>query len=390
MIDALLLFFVVILVTFVFGEIFFRFHLSRGIGQIIAGLFLGLPFFSVFISPEGNSMILLLSEIGIIFLLILTGLEIDLKKIRTCSKEVLLLAVFSVFVPFVFGFAFALLMGYSLVIAFVLGSALSVTSEATKTIALMQKKVLETRLGEIMLLAGAADDLFELLFLSALLFFVGTNSYSQMILFPFEVIAFFVVVFIALKLIPKFISLFKQESDDGYFTVAVLIGLGIALLSNALSLGTIIGAFIAGLILRKAFKSEKAEHAIQNNLKVVTFALVVPFFHLHIGLNAGIQNLVLHPFLFLAVLLIAFLGKMFGVLMVKPFTSFNFHQLALIGWGMNSRGFMELIIISIAFSQIAFFPPELYTAIVLTAILTTIAFPIALQYYLKKYPGIMD
>ncbi len=86
MIDVLLLFFVVILSAFVFGEIFFRFHLSRAMGQIVAGLILGMPFFSGFISPEGNSMILLLSEVGIIFLLILTGLEIDLKKIKMDSR----------------------------------------------------------------------------------------------------------------------------------------------------------------------------------------------------------------------------------------------------------------------------------------------------------------
>jgi len=390
MIDVLLLFFVVVLVTFVFGELFFRFHLSRSIGQIIAGLILGLPFFSGFISVEGNSMILLLSEIGIIFLLILTGLEIDLTKIKGCSRDVVVLAVFSVLVPFALGIAFGLWMGYSLLISFVLGAVLSVTSEATKSIVLMQKKVLKTRLGEIMLLAGVVDDFFELIFLSAILLLVGGTTTQQLIFLPIEIIGFLLAVFIALKLLPKFVSLFKQESDDGYFTLAVLIGLGIALLSNALSLGTIVGAFIAGLLLKKAFKSEKVDHAIQKNLKVVTFALVIPFFHLHIGLNASFQNLVLHPFLILGVLIIAFAGKMWGVLAATPLTDLKPNQLMLVGWGMNSRGFMELIILSIAFAQIPFFPPELYTAIVFTTIITTVAFPIALQYYLKKYPDIMN
>jgi Kef-type K+ transport system membrane component KefB len=390
MINALLLFFVVILSAFVFGELFYRFHLSRVIGQIIAGLFLGLPFFSGFISPDSGVIILVLSELGIIFLLILTGLEIDLSKIKDCSKDVLFISVFSVAVPFVFGFGFAFVLGYSLVISFVLGATLSVTAEATKSIVLMQKNVLKTKLGEIMLLSGAVGDLFELLFLSAILFFVGVNSNQGFAFVPLEVIAFFVFVFVALKLLPKFVSLFKQESDDGFFTLAVLIGLGIALLSSALSLGTIIGAFIAGLLLKKAFKSEKVEHAIENNLRILTFALVIPFFHLHIGLNANLQNIVLHPLLIFGVLVIAFAGKMIGVLLVKPFSKLDFNQLKLIGWGMNSRGFMELIILAIAFSQIPSFPMELYTAIVFTSIITTIAFPIALDYYLKKYPNIMD
>ena len=214
MIDSnLLLFFVVILVAFVFGEIFYRFNLPRSIGQILAGLVLGLPFYSGFFSLENNPMILLLSELGIIFLLILTGLEIDLKRIRECSKDVLLIAVFSVLIPFVLGFVFVFVVWKSLIFAFIVGAALSVTSEATKSIVLMQKNVLQTKLGETMVLAGAVDDIFELLFLSVLLVFVGENSGQNLVFFPFEVIGFFVAVFIALKLLPRIIGLFKQDSD---------------------------------------------------------------------------------------------------------------------------------------------------------------------------------
>ncbi len=270
-----------------------------------------------------------------------------------------------------------------------LGSALAVTSEATKTIVLMQKNLLETKLGEIMVLASAIDNLVELLFLSLLLFLIGNVSSDRLLLFPVEVIAFFLAVFIALKLLPRIISVFKQESDDNYFSLAVLIGLGIALLGNALSLGTLIGAFVAGILLKKAFKSEKVEHAVENNLKIITFALVVPFFHLHIGLNVSLANLVFHPMVFLAVLAIGFAGKMIGALIVKPFTELSSKQLALVGWSMNSRGFMELIILSIASREILGFPQELYAAVILTTIITTIAFPIALDYYVKKDAFIM-
>ncbi|MFH1664215.1 MAG: cation:proton antiporter [archaeon] len=390
MIDSnLLLFFVVILVAFVFGEIFYRFNLPRSIGQILAGLVLGLPFYSGFFSLENNPMILLLSELGIIFLLILTGLEIDLKRIRECSKDVLLIAVFSVLIPFVLGFVFVFVVWKSLIFAFIVGAALSVTSEATKSIVLMQKNVLQTKLGETMVLAGAVDDIFELLFLSVLLVFVGENSGQNLVFFPFEVIGFFVAVFIALKLLPRIIGLFKQDSDDGYFTLALLVALGLAFLSSMLSLGTIIGALIAGLLLQKAIKSEQTEHAIENHLRVLTFALVIPFFHLHIGLMFDAGSIVLYPFVMLAILFIAFAGKMAGALIVKPFSSLELKQLMLVGWGMNSRGFMELVMLAVVMKQAIGFPVELYSAIVFMTIVTTIAFPLALNYYLKKYPYIM-
>ncbi|PIN98992.1 MAG: hypothetical protein COT90_01860 [Candidatus Diapherotrites archaeon CG10_big_fil_rev_8_21_14_0_10_31_34] len=385
----LLLFFVVILFAFVFGEIFSRFHLPRIIGQIIAGLVLGLPFWAGIFPLQNNTMVLVLSEVGIIFLLILTGLEIDLKKIKNCSKEVLLISFSSVLIPFVLGFVFVFLMYGSLLFAFIGGAALSVSSEATKSIALMKKGVLETKLGEIMMLAGAINIIFELVFLSLLLFFVGETSGNDLAFLPVEVIGFLAAVFIALRLLPKFVALFKQESEDEYFSLALLIALAIAFLASLLSLGTIIGALIAGLLLRKAFKSEKIEHAIENHLRVLTFALVIPFFHLHIGLHfAG--SLVFNPLIIFSVLAIAFAGKMFAVLVIKPKSRLSAHQLTLVGWGMNSRGFIELVMLVIVVNHKIGFPDELYTAIVLMTILTTLAFPLALQYYLKKYPGIMD
>jgi len=390
MIDVLLLFFVVVLVTFVFGELFSRIGLPRMIGQILAGLVLGFPFFSGMISAEAILSISLLSQIGIIFLLILTGLEIDLKKIKDSSKDVLLIAFSCVLIPFAFGFAFTLLIGQSLLVAFVVGSALSLTSEATKTIVLIQANVLKTRLGQMMVIAGTADDIFELLFLSLLLVLIGQGTGNGLIVLPFEIIGFFLVVFIALKVLPRIVVLFKQESDESYFTLAVLIGLAIALFSTALALGPIIGALFAGLLLQKAIKSQKAEHTIEKNLRIVTFGLIIPFFYVHIGLNFSMNDFFAFPVMALAVLLIAFFGKMAGALLVKPFSKLNLTQLTLVGWGMNSRGVMELIIIEVARINIPDFPPELYSAIVFMTIVTTLAFPVALQYYLKKYPKIMD
>ncbi len=390
MINVLLLFFVVVLATFVFGEIFSRLKFPRIVGQITAGLFLGLPLFAGLFPAENEASLLLLSELGIIFLLMLTGLEIDLKKIKKSSKDVIAIAVSSVALSFCLGFGFALIMGWSLIIAFVLGACLSLTSEATKAIALMQRKVLKTKLGEIMIVAGTVDNLFELLFLSALLVLVGTGGVQALVFLPFEIIGFFIAVFIALKLIPRFVGLFKSGGEDKYFTLTIIIGLGIALLSQALSLGPIIGALIAGMLLQKAFKSQEIEHAVEKNLKIVTFGLVIPFFYLQIGLNFDLQTIALYPLMVLTILALGFAGKMVGTLMVKPLTKLKTNQLMLVGWGMNSRGVIELVIAEIARQNIPNFPMELYAAIVFMSITTTFAFPIALRYYLKKYPGIMD
>ncbi len=83
--DVILIFFITLLSAFIFGELFTKLKLPKIIGQIIAGLILGTPLLAGFFDLGSQGVVALLSQIGIIFLLILTGLEIDLrilKKVR--------------------------------------------------------------------------------------------------------------------------------------------------------------------------------------------------------------------------------------------------------------------------------------------------------------------
>lgn len=115
--------------------------------------------------------------------------------------------------------------------------------------------------------------------------------------------------------------------------------------------------------------------------------MVVPFFFLSIGLNFEIEDLFLNPLVFFVILITATPGKIVGTMATKPFTNLKNRQLYLIGWGMNSRGAVELVIASIALPLL---PIEVFSSIVAMAIITTLVFPLILRYEIKKYPDIMD
>jgi len=83
------------------------------------------------------------------------------------------------------------------------------------------------------------------------------------------------------------------------------------------------------------------------------------------------------------VLLVATVGKLAGALMATPFTDLSFAQTHLIGWGMNSRGLIELVVADVA-RQAGLIPPEVYAAIVSMAIITTILIPIMMKIIIKK------
>jgi Kef-type K+ transport system membrane component KefB len=136
-------------------------------------------------------------------------------------------------------------------------------------------------------------------------------------------------------------------------------------------------------------KGRKLERLGIDRLKVLTFALIIPFFFINIGMHFNFESIISHPSLLLYVLAVAVAGKMIGTIIVTPLTTLNLKQTTLIGWGMNSRGAIELIIAEIARVN-NIIPIEIYSAIVVMAVVTTLMFPFALKYYLRRYPGIMD
>ena len=119
-------------------------------------------------------------------------------------------------------------------------------------------------------------------------------------------------------------------------------------LSKNFELGPIIGAFIAGIIIHLS-EHRKYEHKENiKELEAMTFALIIPFFFINIGLHFDFASLTQNIWLVILVLLIATAGKLLGALIATPFTDLRLSQTHLIGWGMNSRGAVELVIAEIA------------------------------------------
>ena len=83
-------------VSLLFSEMFRKFKYPRVMGQIIAGVILGIPIIKVLFTAENLGDVSFLSELGIVFLLFLVGLEINLRKLKKSSKDALLIAVFRI------------------------------------------------------------------------------------------------------------------------------------------------------------------------------------------------------------------------------------------------------------------------------------------------------
>jgi Kef-type K+ transport system membrane component KefB len=388
---------IILIVAFVLGELFKKTGFPPVVGQILAGILLGIPVVEHLLFSDKSSLMIVdfLSVLGIVFLLFLAGLEIDIEKIRETSRDSILISLSSALLPFFFGFIFimAFFPEYGFLTALVFGGALMVTSEGTKVKVLMDMNTLNTRLGAIMLAAGAIDDIFEVLFLALVIVMAKGESYTELAKIPLQLLAFIAVAFIFFKAISKTLRYLDKNSGDEteLFSMIVIFILVLAALSEALQIGYLIGAIIGGFLLQISMKGIHKQHRedMIKVTKLITLAFIVPFFFANVGLNFELGSLSSNIFLLAVTVTIAFLGKIVGTLIVKPFSTLSLKQLYYVGWAMNSRGAAEMVIALIA-KQFGLIPSDIFSALVVMTIVTTFTFPFVLARGIKRNPGLMD
>lgn len=393
MLSIILVLAIVLGTAFVFNEVFKKLNLPPVVGQILGGLILGIPILRALIFQDESAIEIvdLLATLGILFLLLLVGLEVDIERILQSSKEAVLISLGAAIVPLVLGFVFLRLLGYDAIASLIFGGALSVTAEGTTVKVLMDAKALNTRLGAIIVSAGAIDDIFEVLFLSMVTVVGFGGSLFQLVYLPLEFLVFIVVAFILFKLVSKVLRTIEGRGDTELFSLIIIFVLAMAALSETLEMGYLIGAIIAGFLLqlsmRRLRKSDEEE--MVKATRLISLAFVVPFFFVNIGLNFNYDYLLGNVFLLASTTAIAFLGKILGTLIAKPLSKLSIKQLYLIGWGMNSRGAVELVIALLALKH-GLIAQEIFSALVAMAIITTLVFPFVLQREIRNDPKAMD
>lgn len=360
-------------------------------GQLVAGLFLAIPFLKHSIFTENTAVILeTLAAVGAIFLMLLTGMEVDREKMEKNFKDAFAIAFFAALVPLFGGIVLGRYLEYSWITSFVLGAGLAITASGTKASILMEMRKIKTRIGGLMLGAGIIDDIIGIVLISGIILLAKNGDLlGSLITFPPRIICFLGISFLCYKYFPHYFAKFeKKHSEVVIFNLTIIIALIFALFSELMGLGTVLGAFLAGIILQKSFELKSHVLREEKDLKIVLFGFIIPFFFIFVSINFDYASVIQNPKLTLFLLAVAISGKIIGTLISKPFTHLSWKQLYLIGWGMNSRGVMELIIAEIARAN-GLISNELFSAIVIMAITTTLIFPVILKRMIRANPKIM-
>ncbi len=323
-----------ILISYAFNLIASKLKISRVVSMIVVGLIIGSSALKDIIIGPNISYVLNIGDFGLLCLMLFAGMESSWSMLYKEKKDSIIIAVFATFVPLLLGFFTFLLMGFPLSTSLIVGICMCITAEATKAKELLELKKLKTKIGSLLMGAGILDDLIGItLFIGSVYLFTNT-------------------------LITK--------------DILIVFG-GLA-------------AFFIGILIQKATGKEKYKIPYVENFM---FFFIVPFFFISIGLYFNLIALTLNPYLLAIIIIIAISGKIFGVVLTRPFIKLRIKQLYLVGWGMNSRGAIDLVIVFTAF-KMGLLDPTLYSGLVVMALMTTFIFPFFIRGMIKKNPKIMN
>lgn len=391
--DLILAVLVILVTARVFGEIAEHLGQPSIIGQIIAGVLLGPSLFNV-VTPTHDSEYL--AMLGIFFLMFIAGMGINPERMIRTGRTAVSVASGGVIIPLALGFGVGVIAGpyfipgFSVTEALILGVCLSISAVGAAEATLMELRKIKSDLGQVIVEAGIIDDVIGLILLSVITGVIKAgieNAFFSVTNIILNVVIFFAVfIFIGVFVFPKLLKWAgKLKSPQSLFGITIILVMFFAVSSEYLLGSGIIGAFMAGVFTRYATeKHEDVENALLDKFSSLALGLLTPLFFVWVGikLSPGILTEAGPLFFSVFVILAAITGKVFGAYIPSRLNGFNQKKSLAIGFGMNARGAVELVIAGIAL-QGGLISQDLFSIIVIMALVTTILAPIGMKSLLR-------
>jgi Kef-type K+ transport system membrane component KefB/nucleotide-binding universal stress UspA family protein len=389
------------------GESMQRIGQPPVIGQLLAGIILGPSVFGAIwpagqqaifpLHPSDRQMLNAVSEIGVLLLLLLTGMETDLTLVRRVRRTAAITSAAGIIVPFLCGYVLGEMLPDTvlpdphrrLLTSLFLATALSISSVKIVAAVLREVDYLRRDLGQIILAAAILDDTIGWTILALI---GGLAAQGKVVIGPvlFSVIGTGAFLTFCFTIGRRWVARIIRWTNDHFvsempvISVILVIMIALALLTNFIGVHTVLGAFAAGIMIGQ---SPILTKHIEEQLRGLIVAMFMPVFFGLAGLAIDLKVLGDPHLLGLAFLLIgiASIGKLGGCYLGSRVARMNHPEALAVGFAMNARGSTEVILATIGLS-IGVLNQELFTVIVLMAVVTTICMPPLLRWALARVP----
>jgi K+:H+ antiporter len=388
----------------VLSELMRRLGQPAVIGELLAGIALGptilghyLPALSLAVFPQTTRQFHLLevvSWIGMVLLLLLTGLETDVRIMRSLGRSALFASLGGMIVNFTAGGVLGWLLpaqyltspGTRPIFAAFLATALAITALPVVAKILIDLRLIRRNVGVVILSAGVLDDTTGWLVLSVIAGIADAGAFSPRKLTGTLVGLVAYLLLMRFVVFPVFSRLLRYVNErveiaGSDVTLILVFTFASAAATEAIGVHAVFGAFVMGLLVRQVPRVRQASlHA----LELFVLSALSPIFFAFVGLKVDLWSLTSWQLPAL-VITIAVLGKMIGCYAGGRAGGLGNLEATAVGFGMVARGAMGLVVALIGLS-LGLLTAEMYSTIVLVAVVTTFLAPLLLRMVLPRLP----
>ena len=369
------------------GELARRFHQPAVLGEILAGILLGPTLFGAiaphaqqFVFPSQGLLPLILQNfmsIAVVLFLLVAGIEVDLSAVWRQGKSALVISIWGLFIPFVIGILTAGLIfdlgkgavdSNPFIFALFLGTAFAISALPVIAKIMMDLNLYRSDLGMIVICAAIINDLAGWLIFAMILGMIGAHEshVSQTILYTGLFVGGVLLIgrWVLDRILPWLLA--HTSGPGGIIGFALSGALLCAAVTEFIGIHALFGAFLFGVALGD---SRHLRERTRTSIDQFVSFFFAPIFFAGIGLRV---NFIANFDLGLTVLMIvlASAGKLLGCGMGARLVGFSSKESWAIGFGMNARGAMEIILGLLAL-QAGLIDQRIFVSLVIMALVTS-------------------
>lgn len=344
----------------------------------------------VVIGPHGSIFVIvafaiwIFSNLGVILLLFMVGLESSIDEMVRVGSRALSVALVGIFAPFTLGYYCSawLLPDQTQAVHLFLAATLTATSVGITARVFKDFHRLHTPEAQIILGAAVIDDILGLIILAVVVGIVSTGDFQLAQVMRIVVLSavFLGTVFLFGKRISKWTARAVDllQRPHGKLLLPLLLAFFMSWVANKIELAAIVGAFAAGLILNEEHFKDR-QHPIEEMVDPLE-AIFAPIFFVLMGMQVNLATFLQPGTLGLAsaFVVVAVVGKVVSGLPAGK----ELDRLT-VGLGMMPRGEVGLIFASIG-KGLGVVTDGIFSAVVIMVIVTTLVTPVALKWSLSR------
>lgn len=373
------------------------------VGALLAGMALavvgaaGLPQVEVL---KQSAAVHAAANVGMFAVLLGAGMEIAPSGLARSFRQGAAVATGGALLPLATGIVFAFLFFPEgedwLSLGFVFGVALSITAIPSTVKVLGELRLMHSRMGSTVVAAALIDDVIGMVLvaiMAALAGRSGTDGWSEiarllagLVLFVGVTTALGTHVYPRIRAHIRALDLAAAE----LFTLCA-VALAYGLFAELMGLHWVLGPVMAAIYFEPDRVGSKAYNEVRLALGGLSDGLVAPIFFCAIGLEFDPSAVIGSPGLIVLAVFVAVFGKLAGAGLPARSCGLSGRAAVAVGIAMSARGAVELVVLSVAVEagllrpQSDTFHADLYSTLIVTAVLTTLIAPLALRWWLRDY-----